>query len=111
MSKFRLILALLLLELLVPARSLHAIGWDGDDFLIGGGPSFTSRIGVFDHDLTYKGDLESDFVGVAGLDFDTAGNLVAVSGISRQVRVYSPAGLHVGGFTRRTSEKPPGQRE
>jgi WD40 repeat protein len=81
--------------------SARAIGWDNDDFLIGGGPSFTTRIGVFDHDLTFKGLLDSNFVTVAGMDFDAAGRLVAVaSGNVRSVRVYDSSGVIVGGFTR-----------
>jgi WD40 repeat protein len=80
-----------------PAR---AIGWDGDDFLIGGGPSFGNKIGVFDHDLSFKGLLVDGFLGVGGMDFDRDGNLVVVSGILRQVRVYRADGSLVGGFTR-----------
>lgn len=86
--------------LLAPGRA-SAIGWDNDDFLIGGGTGFLSKIGVFDHDLTFKGYLESNFITVAGMDFDAAGHLVAVaSGNVRSVRVYDSSGAIVGGFTR-----------
>jgi WD40 repeat protein len=82
-------------------RAAIAIGWDSDDFLISGGPNFTTRIGVFDHDLTFKGDLDSGFATVAGLDFDHLGHLVAVGPLSaQQVRVYDSSGVRIGGFTR-----------
>src|SRR5262245_48005837 len=82
-------------------RAALAIGWDSDDFLIGGGPSFTTRIGVFDHDLTFKGFLDSNYATVAGLDFDHFGHLVAVGAQSaQQVRVYDSSGVRIGGFTR-----------
>ncbi len=87
--------------LLAGAGRASAIGWDSDDFLIGGGPSATTRIGVFDHDLTFKGFLDSNFITVAGMDFDAAGHLVAVaSGNLREVRVYESSGAHIGGFIR-----------
>jgi hypothetical protein len=91
----------LILSLLASADRAQAIGWDSDDFLIGGGPSFTDRIGVFDHDLTFKGLLDAFFPTVAGMDFDAEGRLVAVAGAVRSVRVYEPTtGAIVGGFTR-----------
>ncbi|MBC8105938.1 MAG: hypothetical protein H7Z14_05065 [Anaerolineae bacterium] len=90
-----------LLLLFALPQSANAIGWDSDDFLIGGGSSFTTRIGVFDHDLTFKGYLDTNFVTVAGLDFNAQGQLVAVAGAMRSVRVYEPInGAIVGGFTR-----------
>src|SRR5262245_36245328 len=82
-------------------RAALAIGWDSDDFLIGGGPSATARIGVFDHDLTFKGNLDTGYASVAGLDFDHFGHLVAVGPVSaHQVRVYDSSGVRIGGFTR-----------
>lgn len=89
---------LILFTLLALPNRAGAIGWDGNDFLIGGGPSFTNKIGVFDHDLTFKGLLDSNFVGVGGMDFDAAGNLVTVSFALNEVRVYNPAGNRIGGF-------------
>src|SRR5688572_32823460 len=94
-----LMLAIAIVVLACADRA-RAIGWDSDDFLIGGGSSFTSRIGVFDHDLTFKGYLENFFPGVGGMDFDAAGRLVAVASPVRQVRVYESSGALVGGFTR-----------
>ncbi|MBC8107556.1 MAG: hypothetical protein H7Z14_13270 [Anaerolineae bacterium] len=95
-----LIRSVIAVVLLACAGRARAIGWDSNDFLIGGGPSFTNRIGVFDHDLTFKGYLDSNFVTVAGMDFDAAGNLVAVASALRSVRVYASSGAIVGGFTR-----------
>ena len=83
----------------ISAKHAGAIGWDNDDFLIGGGPNFTTKIGVFNHDLTFKGLLDN-FFGVQGMDFDAAGHLVAVSPDSREVRVYDSSGVRVGGFVR-----------
>jgi len=79
-----------------------AIGWDSNDFLISGGPNFPDRIGVFDYDLTFKGYLDMGFLPVRGLDFDAAGNVVAVASTSvrGEVRVYSSDGSRVGGFVR-----------
>ncbi|CAN5481327.1 hypothetical protein BH09PLA1_BH09PLA1_01850 [soil metagenome] len=62
------------------AGHARAMGWDSDDFLISGGPSFTTKIGVFDHDLTFKGFLDNNFVFNTGMDFDSLGRLVAVGG-------------------------------
>jgi WD40 repeat protein len=88
------------LAILALPRSVNAIGWDSDDFLISGGPSFTTMIGVFDHDLTFKGLLDPNFVTVAGMDFDASGRLVAAgAGNARSVRVYDSSGAIVGGFT------------
>src|SRR5690349_5385930 len=77
-----------------------AVGWDGDDFIVIGAPNFSQYIGVFDHDFTFKGYLETNFLGVQGMDFDAAGNLVAVASLSTnpEVRVYGPAGARIGGF-------------
>ena len=72
--------------------------WDSDDFIITGGPNFPDRIGIFDHDLTFKGYLETNFLTVGGIDFDAAGNLVATSNQFGDIRVYSPAGDRIGGF-------------
>ncbi|MBC8105266.1 MAG: hypothetical protein H7Z14_01655 [Anaerolineae bacterium] len=93
--------SIIAMVLLACTTRAEAIGWDSNDFLIGGGSSFTSRIGVFDHDLTFKGYLDTNFVTVAGMDFDAQGRLVAVAGAMRSVRVYQPTnGAIVGGFTR-----------
>ena len=82
------------------ASDAHAVGWDRDDFIITGAPNFPDRIGIFDHDFTFKGYLEQNFVGVQGMDFDAQGNLVAVASLSTnpEVRVYSPSGTQIGGF-------------
>jgi hypothetical protein len=80
------------------ASRADAIGWDSNDFLIGGGPSFNNKIGVFDHDLSFKGLLDAGFLGVGGLAFDANGRLVASSFALREVRVYESSGVQVGGF-------------
>jgi hypothetical protein len=88
--------------LLAPAARLAmAVGWDRDDFIISGAPNFPDRIGIFNHDFTFKGYLETNFVGVQGMDFDAAGNLVAIASLSTspEVRVYRPDGARIGGFT------------
>jgi hypothetical protein len=87
-----------IVTLLAHAPRAHAIGWDSDDFLITGGPQAPSQIGVFDHDLTFKGFLEPGWSRGGGWDFDAAGNFVANSAGHREVRVYSPSGTIVGGF-------------
>ena len=79
-----------------PAGVAAGIGFDADDFLIAGSRSDT--IGVYDADLTYKGDLDASFPGVVGLDFDAAGRLVAVGRDPGQVRVYDSGGTQVSGF-------------
>jgi hypothetical protein len=86
--------------LIACATRADAVGWDSDDFLIGGGPSFTNKIGVFDHDLTFKGLLDSSYLGVGGLALDANGNLVAASFALNEVRVYSPNGNRIGGFVK-----------
>ena len=65
----------------------RAVGWDSDDFIVLGAPNFSQYIGVFDHDWTFKGYLDSNFLGVRGMDFDAQGRLVAVSYINPEVRV------------------------
>src|SRR6476620_9864949 len=89
--------------LCVSARRASAVGWDGDDFIITGAPNFPQYIGVFDHDFTFKGYLDTTFLGVQGMDFDAQGRLVAVSSLSPEVRVYNPDGTRAGGFTQATS--------
>jgi hypothetical protein len=84
------------LTLPAPAR---AIGWDRDDFIITGAPNFPDRIGIFDHDFTFKGYLEQNFLGVQGMDFDAQGRLIALSSLNPEVRIYDPSGVQVGGFT------------
>src|SRR5262245_1822315 len=87
--------------LLALSNQAQAVGWGPTDFLIGGGQGFTSKIGVFDQNLAFKGYLETNFVTVAGMDFDAAGHLAAVaSGNERAVRVYDSSGVVVGGFMR-----------
>lgn len=81
----------------------RAIGWDSDDFIISGGPSFTTTIGIYDHDFTFKGFLDNNFVIVGGMSFDASGRLVAAGGgNARAVRVYESSGTQVGGFTNGT---------
>src|SRR5439155_6859047 len=92
--------AISLLAVLLAASRATAIGWDPTDFLIGGGPNFTNKIGVFDQNLSFKGYLESSFVTVEGMDFDSAGRLVAVAGSMQEVRAYDKSGAKVGGFIR-----------
>jgi hypothetical protein len=101
----RLTLWLLLLGWLMSAgaETARAIGWDSDDFLVIGAPNFSQYIGVFDHDFTFKGYLDTNFLGVAGLDFDAQGRLVADSNLTGEVRVYDPSGVKVGGFTQANS--------
>jgi hypothetical protein len=81
------------------SRRASAVGWDGDDFIITGAPNFPQYIGVFDHDFTFKGYLDNNFLGVQGMDFDAQGRLVAVSSLNPEVRVYNPDGTRGGGFT------------
>lgn len=88
---------LCLLDVLWPAAAVAStVGWDDDDFLISGFDSNT--IGVFDHDLAFKGNLVTGFDRVTGLDFDAAGNLVAVGRGPGQVRVFSPEGVQLSSF-------------
>lgn len=78
-----------------------AIPWDRDDFFVtGGGTSGSNRdISVFDSDLTFKGYLADSLPAyVGGFDFDAFGNLVATIQ-AKEVRVYSPNGQQVGGFS------------
>ena len=86
---------------LVFADRAAAVGWDRDDFIITGAPNFPDRIGIFDHDFTFKGYLDQNFLGVQGMDFDPSGNLVAQASLTStaEVRVYSPNGTRIGGFT------------
>ena len=42
----------------------RAVGWDNDDFIITGAPNFPQYIGVFDHDFTFKGYLDTNFLGL-----------------------------------------------
>jgi hypothetical protein len=94
------LLCLLLAALLWAGRA-EAIGWGPMDFLIAGGPSFSTKIGVFDPNLTFKGYLDNNIVTVGGMDFDGTGNLAAVrTNVSGEVRVYAPSGTQVGGFVR-----------
>src|SRR5438067_8298935 len=92
--------AIALLVASVCAERAHAVGWDRDDFIITGAPNFPQYIGIFDHDFTFKGYLDTNFLGVQGMDFDAQGNLVAIASLSTnpEVRVYSPNGTRVGGF-------------
>src|SRR5437867_3696989 len=90
-------IASLLVGLLSGANRVQAIGWEPTDFMIGGGPNFTNKIGVFDQNLIFKGYLDSSFVTVEGMDFDAFGRLVAVAGSSQEVRVYDKSGAKIGG--------------
>lgn len=85
------------------ANRASAVGWDSNDFIITGAPNFPDRIGIFDHDFTFKGYLDQNFFGVSGMDFDAQGRLVAQSFLNPEVRVYDPSGTTVGGFTQASS--------
>lgn len=96
-------IVVVLIASLVYIDRAQAIGWDSDDFIISVGPSFITKIGVFDHDLTFKGYLDDNFIIVAGMDFNAAGQLVAAGGgNAREVRVYDSSGARVGGFSNPT---------
>ena len=74
---------------------MHAwgIGWYDDDFLIAG--LISDTIGVYGSDFTFKGNLDTGFQAVTGLDFDAVGNLVATGRSPGEVRVYRSAGTQV----------------
>jgi hypothetical protein len=92
-----------LFALLMCASRAGAVGWGPTDFLITGAPNFPDRIGVFDQNFALKGYLETNFLGVQGMDFDAQGRLVVTSSLVSEVRVYDPSGAKVGGFTQSTS--------
>ena len=71
-------------------------GWDEDDFIVAGFKS--QNLVVFDSDFTFKGVLDGIFDEAAGLDFDDAGNLVAISS-REEVRVFDSTGAIVSSFT------------
>jgi hypothetical protein len=100
MSRSSGLVLIALCTLLAAAGEARAIGWGPTDFLIGGGPNFSNKIGVFDSNLNFKGLLESDYLGTAGMDFDSTGRLVVASWALSAVRVYENSGALVGGFTR-----------
>src|SRR4051812_9846295 len=91
------------LVFLLISKSVSAVGWDSDDFIVIGAPNFSQYIGIFDHDFTFKGYLDNNFLGVRGMDFDAQGRLVAVSYLNPEVRVYNPDGTRAGGFAQATS--------
>ena len=66
---------------------------DGDDFMIAGFLSGT--VAVYDRDFTFKGNLATGFDRVTGLDFDAAGNVVAVGRSPDEVRTYDPDGNRI----------------
>jgi hypothetical protein len=96
-------IAVVVCVLTLTSATALAIGWDNDDFLVIGAPNFSQYIGVFDRDFTFKGYLETNFLGVRGMDFDPQGRLVAMSYLNPEVRVYNPDGSRAGGFTQATS--------
>ena len=75
----------------------QTVGWDDDDFLVAGISSFS--IGVYDADLTFKGNLAVDFPQVTALDFDATGRLVASGATNDEVRVFESDGSLVSSFT------------
>src|SRR5438552_15803836 len=105
MKRFRraavVFIALVAMAALSPRAD--AVGWDRDDFIITGAPNFSQYIGIFDHDFTFKGYLDTNFLGVRGMDFDAQGRLVAVSYLNPEIRVYNPDGSRAGGFTQAAS--------
>ncbi|MEM7806980.1 MAG: hypothetical protein AAF561_02590 [Planctomycetota bacterium] len=75
------------------AAAASTVGWDDDDFLVAG--LLSGTIGVYDSDLTFKGNLVTGFNRTSGLDFDAAGNLVAAGQEPGQVRVFSSNGTQL----------------
>src|SRR5947208_11216030 len=100
--KVALVISALVVGAIWPPRA-GAVGWDSDDFIVIGAPNFSQYIGVFDHDFTFKGYLDNNFLGVRGMDFDPQGRLVAMSYLNPEVRIYNPDGTRAGGFTPVTS--------
>jgi len=49
-----------------------AIGGDSNDFLVNGGTNFPNRIRVFDFGFSFKGYLDTNFLGLPGMRFDRA---------------------------------------
>src|SRR5438552_8697467 len=105
MKRFRraavVFIALVAMAALSPRAD--AVGWDRDDFIITGAPNFPQYIGIFDHDFTFKGYLDTNFLSVQGMDFDAQGRLVAVSALNPEVRVFNHDGTRAGGFTQANS--------
>lgn len=92
------------------ASTAAAVGFDRDDFLV---TSFSAgTIGVYNHDLTFKGLLESEFDGVSALTFDRQGNLVAAKGTFAgsppELRVYDKNGTQLAarGFSNPELQEP-----
>ena len=77
------------------AASGYAVPFDSDDFIVSAlSGDFLS---VYDHDFTYKGRLGNAVSVVTGLDFNAAGQLVALSSFTapgvREFIVFEPNGL------------------
>jgi outer membrane protein assembly factor BamB len=94
---------LALCVVLCAPQSVRAIGWGSTDFLIFGAPNFPDRIGVFDQNFAFKGNLFTNWVGLTAMNFDRQGRLVAYNFFSNEVRLYDPSGTLVGGFNSTTS--------
>jgi hypothetical protein len=92
-----------LFALLMCASHARAVGWGPTDFLIFGAPNFPDRIGVFDQNLSFKGNLFTGWTGLQAMNFDQQGRLVAFNTFAREVRVYDSTGALVGGFDSTTS--------
>lgn len=84
--------------LLINVSRAPAVGWDSDDFIIGGGTNQGGKVGVFNADLTFKGYLENPSA-YGFEDFDANGRLVGIEG-SNELRLYDPSGAYAGGFYR-----------
>jgi hypothetical protein len=75
-----------------------AVGWGPTDFLIMGAPNFPDRIGVFDQNFVFKGNIFTNWVGLQAMNFDRQGRLITYNYFANEVRVYDPSGALVGGF-------------
>src|SRR6476659_6627240 len=96
---YTLMLVVVAWFLAIGANRAVAVGWGPTDFLIFGAPNFPDRIGVFDQNFGFKGNIFTNWVGLQAMNFDQQGRLVAFNTLTREVRVFDPSGAQVGGFS------------
>ncbi len=73
-----------------------AVPFDSDDFLVAA--FLSDEILVYDADFSFKGNLDTSFNGVVGLDLTPSGTLVAAGRDPGEIREYDASGTLVNSF-------------
>ncbi len=87
-----------------PDKSLKLVNFGATDFIVAS--SYNNRIVVYDQNLVFRGNLDTSFDQVTGVDFLPNGNLVAAGHSPSRIKIYNSKGTIVSDFSNKITGEP-----